>query len=597
MDKYASIANKIPTSIKQAIHRALVQIGINDPSIEIQIEHPSVEKHGDYSSNISMVIFSNFKDQEKRKINSPHQLAEQLVDLLKKDTPLLDLVKEVTVAGPGFVNFFIKTELLAQELFTIQTQRQNYGTNNKLKGKKILVEYAHPNTHKELHIGHMRTLITGESISRIMEANNADVFRANYQGDIGPHVAKSIWGAQKLLQQKGESWEIADKLSHVEKAKLLGDGYVLASRKYEDHKKEIDQLNKKIYQHDSEIEPIYQMTRKWSLDYYQDFYGRFYTEFDKLYFESQVATDGKETVNQNIGNVFTKSDGAVIFEGEKYGLHNRVFITKDNNPTYEAKEIGLAPQQYNDFPFDQAIHVVANEQEGYFQVVIKVLELIFPELKDKEYHLSMGMVNLVGMKISSRKGNIVRVDDLIEQIKNKIRPLIKREAITDIEAEKIAEEVTIGAIKYTMLNVNPSMNVAFDIEKSISIQGNSGPYIQYTHARCQSVIGKSNTKSEDLVSNIDPQTLKTNPEELSVLRQLYQFPEVVINSAQEYVPTYICTYLHELSQLYNSFYNKHAILGADDNSQKQFRLQLTSATAQVLKNGLYLLGINAPSKM
>src|SRR5690606_16182807 len=213
-------------------------------------------------------------------------------------------------------------------------------------------------------------------------------------------------------------------LTDNEKAHLLGEGYVKGNQEYEAHKAEIDQLNNQLYQQHPEVMPVYQRTRQWSLDYYDSLYARFGTTFDKLYFESQIAERGKQIVLENVGTIFEESEGAIIFNGEKHGLHTRVFITAAGNPTYEAKEMGLAPTQYEDFAFDRNIHVVANEQAGYFQVVIKALQLLDWEKFKGEYHLSMGMVDLVGQKMSSRTGVIITVDALLDEIKNALKPLI-----------------------------------------------------------------------------------------------------------------------------------------------------------------------------
>jgi len=456
------------------------------------------------------------------------------------------------------------------------------------KGKKIMIEYAHPNTHKELHIGHLRTLILGESLSRIFEAVGARVFRVNYQGDIGPHVAKSIWGTEKILKAKGLSIEKVDsKYSLIEKAKLLGEGYVKGVGEYEDNKDEIDAINNKIYQKDEKIDAVYQKTRQWSLDYYDLFYKQFATKFDRFYFESEVYEKGKSIVLDNIGKVFEKSEGAIIFDGEKYGLHKRVFITKDGNPTYEAKDMALAPLQLGDFAFDQNIHVVANEQKGYFEVVFKALEIIDPKLKGREFHLSMGMVNLVGKKISSRKGEIQRVNELTDKVKQKLSPLIN-EKIEKDEKDKVAEKTTIGAIKYSILKVNPKMDVLFDIEKSINFQGNSGPYLQYTHARCKSVIRKLKTK--EIVKKVN----KINKEEEKILRSFSQYEGVIIDAAKYYSPGIICNYLHDMAQKYNNFYNSNRIIGDEKES---FRILVTIACSKILKDGLNLLGIEAPERM
>jgi arginyl-tRNA synthetase len=282
--------------------------------------------------------------------------------------------------------------------------------------------------------------------------------------------------------------------------------------------------------------------------------------------------------------VFEVSDGAVIFDGEKYGLHKRVFITGDGNTTYEGKDMALVYKQYADFPFDTNIHVVANEQTGYFQVIIKAIELIEPKFTGKEYHLPMGMVNLVGRKISSRTGDILTVDGLLDEVKQLLP--VKSDDKTD-------EAIVMGAVKYSVLKTHPTLNVSFDIKQSVNLEGNSGPYLQYTYARSQSVLSKSKTGKE---GNIEAGYTPNN-EELHVLRYLYRFPEVVEEAAERYSPNLVCNYVYELAQRFNKFYNQHSILSADNDYKRRFRLDLTKSVGQILENGLQLLGIKALEKM
>ncbi|MDZ7587363.1 MAG: arginine--tRNA ligase, partial [Patescibacteria group bacterium] len=370
----------------------------------------------------------------------------------------------------------------------------------------------------------------------------------------------------------------------TKKAHLLGEGYVKGSADYEENKAEIDKLNVLLYQHDQSVEKIYQLTRGWSLAYYDSFYERFGTKFDQLFFESQVAEEGKKIVLENMGKVFTKSQGAVVFKGEKYGLHTRVFVTSDGNPTYEAKDMALAPVQFKAFAFDRCIHVVANEQTGYFQVIIKALELIDKIFLGREYHLPMGMVNLVGRKISSRTGEVVTVDDLLAEVKKLLKPLAKN--------QQALEEVTVGAVKYSVLKTGCEQNAAFDPKKSVSLEGNSGPYLQYTYARARSVLAKN---SKNRTYDLTEVNKKINIEESVLLRTLYWYEEVVVEAAENLAPNKICEFLYDLAQKFNSFYNQHRIAGS--GKAEPFRLWLTLATSEILKKGLGLLGIEIVDKM
>ncbi len=372
-------------------------------------------------------------------------------------------------------------------------------------------------------------------------------------------------------------------MSLIEKAHLLGEGYVLGNEKYDENKEEIDELNNEIYSNSDDIKEVYERTRNWSLMYYDMFYTRFGTKFDKLYFESAMAQKGKEIVLANLGKVFKKSDGAVVFEGEEFGLHTRVFITKEGNPTYEGKDMALAFEQYKDFPFDKNIHVVANEQTGYFKVVFEALSQIDTKFRDREYHLPMGMVNLVGKKISSRKGDIVTVDGLLDDIKRLVA-----EFSSNLET---TEAVTLGCVKYSVLKTGPKLNVSFDIKTSVSLEGDSGAYLQYTFARTQSVLKKAKERMEKVekVGNLD-----LSSEESDLMRYLCRLDEISAIAAKNYSPNIVCNYLYNLAQKYNTFYNKHKIIGSETEN---FRLSLNMAVGQVIKNGLFVLGIEAPSKM
>lgn len=539
------------------IKKAIVKVVGKD--INFSVEHPENMSWGDFSTNVGIITGK----------------AKEICARLKDEENLVKIASKIEVAGTGFINISIQPE----SLVTQTNQLLKEGIDKTMTGKKIMVEFAHPNTHKEMHIGHMRTLIVGESLSRILTAAGATVFRANYQGDIGPHVAKSIWGTEKILKEEKLNWDKAGKLNLSEKAHLLGRGYVRGNQDYEANQTEINQLNLKIYAHDKSVESIYQQTRKWSLDGYDSFYKRFKTKFDRLFFESEVAEKGKQIVLNNLGKVFKKSDGAVVFPGENYGLHTRVFVTQDGNPTYEAKDMGLAPAQLAAFPFDRCVHVVANEQTGYFQVIIKALELIDKKFIGRQYHLPMGMVSLVGRKISSRTGEIVTVDGLLEEIKELLKPLAKN--------NQALAAVTVGAVKYSVLKTGCRQDVAFDLKKSVSLDGNSGPYLQYTYARARSVLEKNGRIGSFHFDKLVP----WQPEEEALLRTLYRFEEVVVQAAEQLAPNLVANFIYDLAQKFNGFYNQHRVIGDD------FRLWLTFATAEIIKKGLNLLGIQASEKM
>lgn len=572
-----SLKTKIIEDLKEIIGK-----DTEGQTIPIILDVPTLPEHGDYSTNVAMIL-------GKKLGKNPMEVAEEVSTAL--NAKRLEQIEKIEVVRPGFINFWLKKEYLLEAL---QHPTSGY-SSQKISDKKIMVEYAHPNTHKEMHIGHMRTLITGEALCRIFESSGARVFRANYQGDIGPHVAKALYGIEVIMAERKLTLDEVKTWDSKAKAHFLGEGYVRGSKDYDEHKEEIDAINTKLYSQDPSVKPLYELTRKWSLDYYDEFYTRFYTAFDRLFFESEVARSGKEIVEANVGKVFVEENGAVIFPGEKYGLHTRVFITQAGNPTYEGKEMGNAFAEYEAFNFDLKMHIVASEQAGYFQVVFKALDLIDPEkFEEREHHLSMGMVTLTDRKMSSRTGDILTVDWLIDQVKARVEELAKEGKIQAEKRGEAIEMITIGAIKYSVLKGGTGQNVAFDIEKSVSLDGNSGPYLQYTYARTQSILGKSqiaNRKSNDKQLAISD---KLEAEEAQLLRKLYQCEDVIVGAAENYAPNHIATYLFGLAQLFNLFYQKHKVIGSE---KEEFRLSLTSSVGETLQKGLDLLGIKAPEKM
>lgn len=574
-------------SIVDRLRKEITQVVLTRYAVTpdtVIIERPSLEVHGDFSTNAAMLLASVIKQ-------SPLEIARNIVDDLSGLA--MEYIDKIEVANPGFVNFYLSDNYFIDSLKNINTFSGQKLVAEALANKKIMVEFAHPNTHKEMHIGHMRTLIVGEALSRLLGCAGAEVFRANYQGDIGPHVAKALWGTKKIIEGENMSWlQVEEGYSLSEKAHLLGQGYVRGNQEYAENEDEIKALNAKLYQRDEEVMETYLLTRKWSLEYYQSLYLRFGTTFDKLYFESLVADQAIDIVKQYVGEVFEESEGAIIFDGEEHGLHKRVFITQDGYPTYEAKDIALAKEQFADFQFDQNVHVVADEQTGYFKVVFCALSLMNPDLGSREYHLPMGMVNLKGLKMSSRTGVLVTVDGLLDEVKSAVTRMAENSKLIGEQRETMLEQVSLGAVKYSILKNDPLRYVLFDLEESINLEGNSGPYLQYTYARCQSVLSKSQKRPDDslLVSQ------NMTSAEREILRWLSRYEETVIQAAQLYKPNLLCSYLFELAQRFNRFYNSDAILG-NDPVTVNFRLKLTAETARFLKQGLSLLGIDTPERM
>lgn len=553
--------------LEEDLKKAATNLGLSATDIVISI--PKNPVFGDYSTNLALQL-------SKQSEASSNQSADEIAKKIVSNFSHLSYLEKVEVAGGGFINFFLKDQIFLNHLGNLSH------LGDLEKPQKILVEYGHVNPLKEVHIGHLRTFILGESLCRVLESVGNKVFRANYQGDIGLHIAKAIWGMKNLGLP-------TLKLSLVENAEFMGRSYTEGNKLYDENpsiKKEIDQITTKLYQNDPNLTDIYQLTREWSLAYFEPIYQLLGIKYDRCFFESEVFESGKKIVEENMGKVFETNQGAVIFPGEKYGLHNRVFVTSAGHATYECKEMGLAQLEYDSFNYDQSIHVVGAEQEGYFQVVTKAIEMIFPYLKGKKQHLSYGMVDIKAGKMSSREGNVVTVDDLYLKVCEKVRQKMKDRINID---QTVVKKIALGAIKFSYLKFSPSPNMVFDLEQSVSLDGDSGPYIQYTFARIQSVLRKalSNFSDSSNLSNLEKS-------ERALLRQLIYFPEVVLEVASSYHPNLLASYLVELSKFYNAFYQECRIVGSE---KEQFRLKLSSEVGKVLKKGLDLLGIEVLERM
>ncbi len=546
--------------IKILIQNALKNMDITTD--DIHIEHPTDFSHGDYSTNIAM----RYALQAKK---SPKVLAEYLVGELQKKKG--DDIDRIEVAGPGFINFYLSKSFFAKKIEDILKKKESYGKNEILKGKKIIIEYTDPNPFKEFHIGHLMSNAIGEAISHIVEFSRAEVKRANYQGDVGLHVAKAIWG----------------KIKNPEMG--LGEAYVYGAQQYEENRKEINEINKKIYEKsDPKINLLYEEGKKESLAEFEKIYERLGTKFDFYFFESESGLIGLEIVEKN-KKVFKESDGAIVFHGEEFDktLHTRVFVTKEGLPTYEAKELGLAKIKDEKYSHDISIVITGSEVKDYFRVVHKAMEKVLPELARKTKHIPHGMLRLLTGKMSSRTGDVISAGNLLNDVRERVLEKMKNSDLP--EKEKIAEQIAVGAVKYSILKQATGNDIVFDFEKSLSFEGDSGPYLQYTHARAHSIIEKA--RENDIISSTGlPAESTTDIEKL-----LYRFPKAVLRARAEYEPHYITTYLTQLASAFNNFYAHTRIVDSSDSAPHN--VAITEAASIVLKNGLWLLGIEAPEKM
>lgn len=554
--------------LEQAITIAVKQLFAVD--VAVDLTRPE-EQFGDYATNVALQL-------AKPTGKNPREIAESLAERLR--SYLAEPASEVAVAGPGFLNIRLSDGALAEAM------RADISDHN--KGVKLLLEYSCPNAFKELHTGHLYQTVVGDAIGKIFEATGAKVFRANFGGDVGLHVAKCLYGIVEALG--GENPEKLGEIEAGEHAEWLSAAYVRGARAYEEDdeaKEKITAYNSAIYQfhaeddHQSSVAKIYWICREWSYDYFKDFYESIQaTAFDKYYPESTTTERGLAIVKENIGGVFQESDGAVVYNGEVDGLHTRVFITSKGLPTYETKDLGVIYNETDDFPYDKRVIITGNDQVDYMRVVFAALGAIDQALAAKQNHLAHGTVRFgTGQKMSSRLGNVTRAVDVIREI---------NEAVSKEYPDTDYRPTALAAVKYSFLKHRVGGDIAFDIRESVSLEGDSGPYLQYAHARARSILRKAGEASDDAPIESFEQG------ERSLARKLSEYSEAVDKAAMELMPHHVATYLYELAQTFNRFYEHNRVIG---DERQSVRLRLVRRYADTLQEGLGLLGIASPEKM
>lgn len=538
--------------------------------IDVTIERPDAV-FGDVATNAAMQL-------AKPLSMAPRAIAETLAAKLREN----EMFQEVSVAGPGFINLrLITAEILALAESSVA---------HTLAGTHFVVEYSCPNAFKELHTGHLYQTIFGDILCRILEAAGGEVSRTSFGGDVGLHVAKCLWGMVATLE--GES---PDRLNDIEatpfaRAQWISACYVRGASAYEDDdaaKNSIDALNTKIYDfhahndHESPLAQLYWTTRQWSYDYFDAFYDMIHVDHMRYYPESSTMSTGMWVVGEQLakGNL-EKSEGAVVFVGdETKHLHTRVFVTSKGLPTYETKDIGVIWMEREEYHFDKRVIITGNDQTEYMRVVFAAAAIFDPTLDGTMTHLANGTVRFGdGKKMSSRLGNVSRAVDVLDIVREKVRELITDEALVD--------DVALGAIKYVFAKYRIGGDISFDIEETVSIAGNSGPYIQYAHARACSILAKA-TQTAVREGEYDTS-------ERALLVKLGEYSEVVEQAALEMAAHGLCNYLYELAQEFNRFYESSHIVGDD---REALRLGLVELYRDTLAKGLAILGIAAPEHL
>ena len=582
---------------------------------EINLVEAPKDTGADFATNIAMNLAKNLK-------RNPMQIAEEIREkTLELDAANERKISEIEIAKPGFINIKLSDGFYKLELEKYQKNFLENISQDEYLEKTVICEFSDPNPFKILHVGHLYTSMVGDAISRIVEFAGGNVVRANFGGDVGLHVAKNMYA---LLQHKDE---INDLMTTTEKAELLSKTYVEGATAYEEDevaKEKIVEINKKIYRiaeagdsivaeleglierdaswatlDELELAKVYFWGRKASYQYFKDFYKKIGVKFDRYYPESTVAAKGLEMVTKGLGDgVYEESDGAIVFKGEKYGLHTRVFINKNGLPTYEAKDVGLIFTKWEDYHFDKSIIITGNDIIDYMKVVLKSVEQYAPELSKRTLHLTHGQVKLPGReKMSSRKGNFLKAVDVIELIREE---LIKvQEEISQNKGEPNPEEVDLrillGAIRYAFLKYKVGGDIVFDTKESVSMTGNSGPYLQYSAVRAQKVLGKIlESQVEKTNKKVEQKEWTLVVVEKNLIKKIMQYKNVLGEVVGELSPSKLCTYLYEIAQDFSRFYENVQVVGSEYEVE---RGAIVLAYLKVLTHGLSILGIEIPEKM
>ncbi|MBQ3263505.1 arginine--tRNA ligase [Candidatus Saccharibacteria bacterium] len=510
----------------------------------------------DYSSNAPLKL-------AKELHRAPMQIAEELKEKLNAE-----------VSAPGFLNFKVTNEYLSEVINDLDAGFLKNISSDAYSGKTVICEFSDPNPFKVLHVGHLYTSIVGDAISRLFEYAGAKVVRANFGGDVGLHVAKTLY----VLLNRPDDFTILD----------IAKCYVEGTAAYDDDETahaEITKINKEIYQinanniHGTKLADYYWRGRELSYDYFRDFYASIGLEFDKYYPESTVAGLGLETVKKELAaGVYEMSDGAVVFRGDKFGLHTRVFINKEGVPTYEAKDVGLIFTKWDDYHFDKSVVITGSEQADYMKVVLKSIEQYAPDLVEKTSHLMHGLVKLPGnVKMSSRKGNFLKAVDVIEMVQDALKE----------EYDSSDAKVSMAATKYAFIKYKMGGDIVFDPKESVKMTGNSGPYLLYSAVRAKKIL--KNSKNKAVASGY-----VYNAYERNLIKKIIEYKDILKEAVAEMAPHKVAMYLYELAQEFSRFYENCQVAGSDEEAE---RMKLVKVYLDTMVHGLNILGIEVPEEM
>ncbi len=588
----------------------------------ISLEHPNLEEYGDFSSSVALKLA---RDVKQKPVEMANKIAQKLDQSSLKDV----IFEKVTVAEPGFVNFFLSSKYLQQQVIGIQTLGDDYGKG--IDKGTIVVEFVSPNINKPLHIGHLRNAALGMSIAELYKKLGWKVYKDEINNDRGLHIMKSVLGYLIDGQKNKEdnkfderNWRellalwVANPNDWKEPAmvkpdQFVGHYYMQGERFLKEMKEPMEKNLSEMLQawekEEKEIWQLWKVMGDWVREGLNETYKRIGVSHDKEWYESELYKEGRDIVLEGLAKgVFEKlPDGAIQANLEAFGMDNKVLVRRDGTSIYMTFDIALTKHKVQEFKADRYVWIVGSDQIDHFKRLFAIFQLLGLGKIGNFYHLAYGMVRVPGGKMSSRMGNVILADDVLEEMKKMALKIMDEKKIESevqkAERDSIAESVGVGAIKYSMLKVNPMVEVTFDLEKSVSLEGDSGPYIQYSYARARSLLRKaaelepviaSEAKQSHEIATSHKIGLAMTKEEVEILRYLYRFPEVVEMAARQFAPNLIASYLFEIARRFNAFYNEVQIIGGDNEA---LDLALTEATSIVIKNGLTLLGIEALERM
>ena len=596
--RHMNIQEKLRSTIQKAFQN-IYKVSID--SVEFQATRK------DFEGDITIVVFPFLKVIK----GNPVEIATNLGNYIKEN---VTEVKDFNVVK-GFLNLMLSDFYYLNQFNSIYTTK-NYGfVSPKKENKAVMVEYSSPNTNKPLHLGHIRNNLLGYSVSEILKASGKKVYKTQIINDRGIHICKSMLAWQKF--GNGETPELIG----IKGDKLVGNYYVKFDQEYkkqvldliakglteEEAKKhapillEAKEMLRKWEAGDKEVVELWKTMNQWVYDGFDITYKNLGVDFDHLYYESNTYLLGKDVVTEGLkkGIFFKKDDGSVWIDLTDEGLDEKIVLRSDGTAVYITQDIGTAIQRIKDHPdVGGLVYTVGNEQDYHFKVLFLILKKLGFKWADHLYHLSYGMVDLPSGKMKSREGTVVDADDLMLEMTNTAREISeelgKLEGYTDREKEELYKTIGLGALKYFILKVDPKKRILFDPKESIDFQGNTGPFIQYTYARIQSILRKA-----DFNYNVTLNAVKgsLHEKEKLVVKQLTLFPEVIQQAAENYSPALIANYTYELVKEYNSFYQSVPILGSENEQEKLFRTQLSQKTSEVIKSAFILLGIEVPERM